>query len=702
MSVRSTLETPIEFLKGVGPSRAELLRSELKVKVYNDLLWELPFRYIDKSIITPIKDVNKFSENVQIKGVLERVTTKGEGRKARLHAILRDGSGFIELVWFKGVKWIKESLKPGQPYIVYGRVNAFGSKISIPHPEMELAIKTTLVPSLDPVYHSTEKLTRKGIEGKVRRKMVRNLLDKLNASDIPEILPDQVLTELRLPSRFDALQAIHFPKDNTQLSWAIARIKFEEFFLMQIRLLRMKIQRTEQFKGFIFKTIGKSFNNFFKNHLPFELTDAQKRVIKEIRRDLGRGVQMNRLLQGDVGSGKTMVGLLSMLIAIDNGYQALMMAPTQILAQQHYEGITEYLKDMDIHVAFLTGSIKGKQRKAILEDTISGRIQILIGTHALLEDPVKFKRLGLAITDEQHRFGVKQRARLWNKSKPNPPHILVMTATPIPRTLAMTMYGDLDVSVIDELPPGRKQIQTVHKTEHGRLWTLGLIKKEIAKGRQVYVVYPLIEESETLDLLNLEQGYDTLLREFPQPEYQISVVHGRMKAEDKDFEMARFVNKETQIMIATTVIEVGVNVPNATLMVIENAERFGLAQLHQLRGRVGRGGDQSFCVLMTSYKLSKEAKFRLDTMVSTNDGFVIAEADLKLRGPGNIEGLQQSGIVDLRLGDIARDNKILIEARSRAMDTLDKDPHLQLPINHKLALYMTKMDKKFKEWSRVS
>jgi len=600
------------------------------------------------------------------------------------------------------VKWIQESLEPGQIYIVYGRVNAFGNNISIPHPEMELATNAAIVPSLDPVYHSTEKLTKKGIEGKVRRNMVKNLLDKLHAGDVPEILPQYIIDDLRLPSRFDAIQAIHFPRDSKQLSWAIARIKFEEFFLMQVRILRMKVHRTEQFKGYVFDKIGKTFNTFFNNHLPFTLTGAQKKVVKEIRKDLGSGIQMNRLLQGDVGSGKTMVGLLSMLIAIDNGFQALMMAPTQILAQQHYEGISEYLKDMDINVAFLTGSIKGKARKAILEDTLSGKIQILIGTHALLEDPVQFQNLGLAITDEQHRFGVKQRARLWNKSTPNPPHILVMTATPIPRTLAMTMYGDLDVSIIDELPPGRKEIKTVHKTEHGRLWTLGLIKKEIAKGRQVYIVYPLIEESETLDLLNRQQGYEVLEREFPKPEYQISVVHGRMKAEEKDFEMARFVKKDTQIMIATTVIEVGVNVPNATLMIIENAERFGLAQLHQLRGRVGRGGEQSFCILMTSYKLSQEARFRLETMVGTNDGFVIAEADLKLRGPGNIEGLQQSGIIDLRLGDIAKDNKILVEARARATKLLDQDPHLQLPINRNLALYMTKMNKKFKEWSRVS
>lgn len=702
MSVRKTLDTPIEFLKGVGPTRAELLRKELKVTTYNDLLWELPFRYIDKSVITPIKDVNKYSEDVQIKGILEHISVKGEGRKSRLHAVLRDGSGFMELVWFKGVSWIKDALKPGQTYIVYGRVNAFGNSVSIPHPEMELAGKVTAPKSLDPVYHSTEKLNRKGIEGKVRRNMIQNLLLKIQSSDVPEIIPESILAELKLPSRFEALKTIHLPKDNHALSWSIARIKFEEFFLMQMRLLRMKVKRTEQFKGFVFDKVGDHFNTFFKNHLPFTLTNAQKRVIKEIRHDLRMGIQMNRLLQGDVGSGKTMVGLLCMLLALDNGFQTLLMAPTQILAQQHFEGISDYLKEMDIHVAFLTGSIKGKQRKAILEDTASGKIQILIGTHALLEDPVQFKSLGLAITDEQHRFGVKQRAKLWGKSKPHPPHILVMTATPIPRTLAMTIYGDLDVSIIDELPPGRKAIHTVHKTENSRLWTQGLMKKEIAKGRQIYIVYPLIEESEKLDLLNLQQGYDVLIRDFPKPEYQISVVHGRMKAEDKDFEMARFVNKETQIMIATTVIEVGVNVPNATVMIIENSERFGLAQLHQLRGRVGRGGDQSYCILMSSYKLSKDSKYRLETMVKTNDGFVIAEADLKLRGPGNLEGLQQSGIVDLRLGDIARDNKILLEARKRAETILKNDPHLQQADNHRLAVHMTTMDRKFKEWSRVS
>lgn len=702
MPLSKTLSTSVEYLKGVGPSRAELLRSELKVFTFNDLLWELPFRYIDKSVITPIYEINKYSDFVQIKGTLERLEIKGDGRKKRLHGVIRDSSGFMELVWFQGAKWIKESLKVGKPYIVYGKVNSFGNAVSIPHPEMELVTAESKIKGKEPVYPSTEKLNKKGVDAKVRRTMMRSLIGKLHRADVPEVLPRHIVDAFRLPSRYDALMQIHFPSDDKALAWAQARIKFEEFYLMQLRILRMKVQRTEQFKGFVFGAVGHQFNTFFKDHLPFELTGAQKRVIKEIRRDLGSGIQMNRLLQGDVGSGKTMVALMTMLIALDNGYQALMMAPTQILAQQHFDSVTEYLKDMNVEVAYLTGNIKGKQRKVILEKTAAGEVDIIIGTHALLEDPVQFKNLGLAITDEQHRFGVKQRARLWSKSKPNPPHILVMTATPIPRTLAMTMYGDLDVSIIDELPPGRKPVTTVHKTEKSRLWTFGLIKKEIAKGRQCYIVYPLIEESEKLDLLNLQQGYEALERSFPKPDYQISVVHGRMKAEDKDFEMQRFVKKETQIMIATTVIEVGVNVPNATLMVIENSERFGLAQLHQLRGRVGRGGDQSYCVLMSSYKLSKESKFRLKTMVETNDGFVIAEADLKLRGPGNIEGLQQSGIVDLRLADIAKDNKILIKARELATNTLDIDPHLERPENSALRKHMIEMDQKFKEWSRVS
>ncbi|MBT8221091.1 MAG: ATP-dependent DNA helicase RecG [Bacteroidia bacterium] len=700
--MQKTLETSIEFLKGVGPARAELLRKELDVKTFNDLLWKLPFRYINKGEISLIKDIRSFDDYVQIKGILERIYTQGEGRRIRLHAILRDGSGFIELVWFQGVKWIKNSLLKGKEYIVYGKINNFKGQISIPHPELELSSNASITPTLEPVYHGTETLTKKGLDNRSRRILMRNLLEKVISSDIPEIIPTNILKQLRLMPRYDAIKAIHFPKDSNELKIAAFRIKFEEFYLMQLRLLRMKVKRTEQFGGFVFPKVGHLFNTFYKTYLPFELTKAQKKVIKEIRKNLGSGVQMNRLLQGDVGSGKTIVSLLTMILAIDNDFQAVMMAPTQVLAQQHFRSLSTYLQDMDIQIAFLTGNVKGKQRKQVLEGIGSGAINILVGTHAILEDPVQFKNLGIAITDEQHRFGVKQRAKLWSKSTPNPPHILVMTATPIPRTLAMTLYGDLDISVIDELPPGRKEIITMHKSESSRLWVIGLMKKEIAKGRQVYIVYPLIQESEKMDLLNLQQGYDTLRRDFPISQYQISVVHGQMKAEQKDFEMSRFIKNETQIMIATTVIEVGVDIPNASLMVIENAERFGLSQLHQLRGRVGRSGQQSYCILLTSYRLSKESKFRLKTMVETNDGFKIAEADLKLRGPGNIEGLQQSGIVDFQLADIAKDNKILLEARHQAMQTLELDPHLNMPQHHHLAVLMKKMDQKFKLWSKVS
>lgn len=698
------LDTSIEFLKGVGPKRAELLQKELGIFTFRDLLQHYPHRYIDKTQFHRIRELNEQSGEVQLRGVLRRLSTVGEGRKRRLTGRFRDDSGVIDLVWFSGVHWLEKQLEVGKEYVIYGRVNSFRGQLSIPHPEMELAKQENLqkAATFAPVYPSTDKLNTKGVDARTRRRMMKALLEKINPADTPENLPDYLIQKFRFPSRFDALRAIHFPKDEQELQSARNRLKFEELFFLQFRLLQIRRRRKDAVKGFVFEKIGHYFNTFYEEKLPFELTEAQKRVIREIRRDLGSGVQMNRLLQGDVGSGKTVVGLMCMLMAIDNGFQACMMAPTEILAQQHYNSISEYVEGLGINVAFLTGSVKGKKRKELLKLLASGDIHILIGTHALLEAPVQYKNLGLAITDEQHRFGVAQRARLWKKSSPCPPHILVMTATPIPRTLAMTLYGDLDVSVIDELPPGRKEIQTLHKTENHRMRVIGFMREEIAKGRQVYVVYPLIEESETLDLQNLDEGYEALKREFPPPGYQISVVHGRMKPADKDFEMQRFVEGKTQIMVATTVIEVGVNVPNASVMVIENTERFGLSQLHQLRGRVGRGAEQSYCILMSSFKLSNESKERIQAMVRTNNGFEIAEADLRMRGPGNIEGTQQSGILNFRIADLARDGRILQTAREVAARILDDDPRLERPEHHPIKWYDEKFGKKLKGWSRIS
>jgi ATP-dependent DNA helicase RecG len=698
------LDSPIEFLKGVGPVRGDLLKKELQIFSQGDLLFQFPFRYVDRTKFHQISALNEQSGYVQLKGVLRSLDTFGEGRKKRLMGRFRDETGVVELVWFTGINYLLQHLQPGQHYVLYGRVNNFREQINIPHPELELLQPDTGKPStsFDPVYASTEKLNNKGLDVKVRRRLVKTLLEKIAAPDIPENLPQKLIASFRFPSRFEAIQQIHFPQDQRSLDEARNRLKFEELFFLQLRLLQAKNKRHQAIRGFVFEHVGDSFHTFYNKFLPFELTNAQKRVIKEIRHDLGAGKHMNRLLQGDVGSGKTMVALLCMLMAIDNGYQTCMMAPTEILAQQHFSAIAGYLKDMDISIELLTGSVKGKKRASILENLRNGSLKMLVGTHALLEDPVVFQRLGLAITDEQHRFGVVQRARLWAKSAPCPPHVLVMTATPIPRTLAMTLYGDLDVSVIDELPPGRKPIQTLHRTEAHRLRVFGFMKEEIALGRQVYVVYPLIEESETLDLQNLDEGYEALSREFPPPQYQISVVHGRMKAAEKEFEMKRFLKRETQIMVATTVIEVGVNVPNASIMVIENTERFGLSQLHQLRGRVGRGAEQSYCILMSSYKLSQEARERIQTMVRTNDGFEIAEADLKLRGPGDIEGTRQSGILNLRIADLAKDGRILQTAREVATQFLEHDPELKHPDYAPLRQQMEIEKRSTKAWSKIS
>jgi len=704
MEQKALLDSSIEYLKGIGPTKGALLKKELGVFTFRDLLMSFPFRYVDKTQFHKIKDLNEDSEAVQLRGVLRRLETFGDGRKKRLVGRFRDDTGVIELVWFKGANWLQKSLQIGSEYVAFGKVNNFKGKISLPHPEMEIVTEAGIkkAASFAPVYPSTEKLNLKGLDAKGRRKVMQVLFEKIQSTDIPENLPKYLIERFNFPSRFEAITHIHFPQTAKQLERAQKRLKFEELFFLQLRLLQIRGHRKTTIKGIPFPAIGDKFLTFFHEKLPFELTNAQKRVIKEIRHDMGAGGQLNRLLQGDVGSGKTIVGLMCMLIALDNGYQSCLMAPTEILAQQHYTGISEYVEGMGIKVGFLSGSIKGKKREALLVALKNGDIDILIGTHALIEDWVVFKKLGLAITDEQHRFGVKHRAKLWGKSKPSPPHILVMTATPIPRTLAMTLYGDLDVSVIDELPPGRKEIRTIHRNEGHRLRVIGFMKEEIAKGRQVYIVFPLIQESEKLDLQNLETGYELLLRDFPMPEFQISVVHGKMKAKEKDFEMQRFIEGTTQIMVATTVIEVGVNVPNASVMIIENTERFGLSQLHQLRGRVGRGAEQSFCILMSGYKLSAEARSRIQTMTGTNDGFKIAEADLQLRGAGNMEGTQQSGVINFKLADLSKDQRILQIAREVAARILDQDPKLEKAINQRLNSYMKTQGKKYKAWSRIS
>jgi ATP-dependent DNA helicase RecG len=701
----SILDTGIEYLKGVGPSRGETLKKELQIFTFRDLLLLFPYRYVDKTQFTRIGDISPESTDIQIKGILRRVETLGEGNKKRLVATIRDESGVMDLVWFRGTNWIEKTLQIGGEYVAYGRANEFNGSFNIPHPEMEQLLpdmEKTASLTFAPVYASTELLNLKGMDAKFRRRLMQDLLDKLTDDDLAEMLPPDLVEKLRLPSHSEGIRQIHFPKNEVELSTARNRLKFEELFFLQLKILQSKKKRKSATRGFIFGTIGDFFNNFYHEHLPFQLTNAQKRVLKEIRRDFSIGVQMNRLLQGDVGSGKTIVAFMSMLIAIDNGFQASLMAPTEILAQQHYVGISEFAEKIGLNVVYLSGQIKGKKRKEVLEKLKTGEAHIVIGTHALIEDTVEFKNIGLSITDEQHRFGVEQRAKLWRKNPDGAPHILVMTATPIPRTLAMTIYGDLDVSVIDELPPGRKEIKTVHRTEAHRLRVFGFMKDEIAKGRQIYVVYPLIEESEKLDLKNLMEGFESLSREFPIPDYQISIVHGKMKAVDKDFEMQRFIKKETQIMIATTVIEVGVNVPNSTVMVIENTERFGLSQLHQLRGRVGRGGEQSYCILMSSYKLSTDARERIKTMCETTDGFKISEADLRLRGPGNIEGTQQSGVLNLRIADLATDGHILQAAREIASDILDIDPGLQQPHHAGLFKKMAEMGGQSKVWSRIS
>ncbi len=697
------LETPIEYLKGVGPTRADTLKKELEVFSFGDLLMHMPFRYVDRTKIYKVREVNPLSQYVQLKGILKDIDVAGEKHKKRMIANLVDESGSIELVWFAGVKWMKETLVEGKEYIVFGKPTVFGKKLNIVHPDITSTEDEKKSPAgiLQPFYPSTEKLKAKSLDSRGISRLTRTLFQQVTPSDLPEIIPNYILDKFRLPSRFNSFQQVHFPTNEYELERARQRLKFEELFFIQLKLLQVKIGRKESSVGFIFNKVGEFFNRFYKEKLPFVLTDAQKKVIKEIRADLVSGKQMNRLMQGDVGSGKTVVALSIILLALDNGMQSCFMVPTEILAQQHFQSIKELVTGLGLNISLLTSSTKSAERKKILSGILSGEIHLLIGTHSLIEDTVQFNNLGLVVIDEQHRFGVEQRGKMWTKNT-NPPHILVMTATPIPRTLAMTMYGDLDVSVIDELPPGRKPIKTVHYDDSARMRVFGFMREQIMKDRQIYVVYPLIDESEKLDYKYLMDGFESLSREFPLPQFAISIVHGKMKNEDRDFEMRRFLNRETQIMIATTVIEVGVNIPNASVMVIESAERFGLSQLHQLRGRVGRGTEQSYCILMTDRKLNPTARKRMQTLVETNDGFKIAEVDMELRGPGDMEGTQQSGVMNLRIADLIHDQKILLAARKEAEIILEKDDHLKLPEHQSLAIFLTHQQQRKGGWSKIS
>ncbi len=697
----SVLQTPIDYLKGVGPNRADLLKKELGVFTYQDLVNLFPNRYLDKTKYYKINELQRNSSEVQIVGKIVHLKTVEQKRGSRLVAKFQDETGSIELVWFKGHKWIKDIIKLNEPYVVFGKCNWYNG-FSMPHPDLELLSvhKASIRSAMQAIYPSTEKLDNKGVSNKNKIKLIQTVFQETRGK-FQETLSNEIIDHLKLISKADALLNVHFPKNSEYLAKAQFRLKFEELFYIQLQLILKNINKKHKIKGFPFDQVGKLFNEFYKNHLPFELTGAQKRVIKEIRNDLGSNAQMNRLLQGDVGSGKTIVALMTVLLAIDNDFQATLMAPTEILATQHYNGIIELVKDLNINVKLLTGSTKKAQRRIIHQELEDGTLHLLIGTHAVLEDKVIFKNLGLAIIDDQHRFGVAQRAKLWKKNT-FPPHILVMTATPIPRTLAMSLYGDLDISVIDELPPGRKAIKTVHRYDSNRLKVFAFMRDEIKKGRQVYIVYPLIQESEQLDYKDLMDGFESISRDFPKPEFQISIVHGKMKPADKELEMQRFIKGETQIMVATTVIEVGVNVPNASVMIIESSERFGLSQLHQLRGRVGRGAEQSFCILMTGFKLSTEAKTRLDTMVRTNDGFELAEVDLKLRGPGDLMGTQQSGILNLKIADIIKDNEILQLARNYAMSILKDDPLLSKEKNKVLQQTCSLIGKYKNIWNYIS
>ncbi len=697
------LKNEIKFLSGVGPKKAGLLQKELKIYTMEELLYYFPYRYTDRTKFYSVNQIREDLPHVQLRGKISSLVTAGEGRKQRLHAEFYDSSGSIELVWFKGIKWVKQNIKPNTEYVVFGKANMFHSKYTITHPEFEEFTKyeAKIKSSLQAEYHTSEGMKKGYLNSKVILNSQRNIFKAMPAK-VPESLPKYLLDKFKLINLHNALRNIHFPKDAEELYQSQRRLKFEELFYNQLSLIKQKKLRVNNTPGYVFSKVGNNFNDFYKKNLQFELTNAQKRVLKEIRRDFGSGRQCNRLLQGDVGSGKTIVALMTMLIAIDNGFQACMMAPTEILAQQHFTTISELLEGLDIKIDILTGSSKVKKRRELHEQLENGEINILVGTHALIEDKVKFKNLGLAIIDEQHRFGVAQRAKMWKKNV-KAPHVIVMTATPIPRTLSMTVYGDLDLSIIDELPPGRKAIKTNHYYDSQRLRVFGFIRKQIEIGRQVYIVYPLIKESETMDYKDLEDGYESISRAFPSPQYAVSVMHGQMKNEEKEKAMQLFVKGQTQIMVATTVIEVGVNVPNASVMIIESAERFGLSQLHQLRGRVGRGADQSYCILMTGYKLSAEAKKRIGTMVSTNDGFRIAEVDMQIRGPGDIAGTQQSGVpFEFKLANLVKDIKILQVARQTAIEVIEDDPNFEKDENNILLYHLKKMNKLKNRWGMIS
>lgn len=691
----------IKYLPGVGPQRASLLAKELNIVSFKDLLYYFPYKYVDRSRIYTIREIDGNMPYIQLRGKFLSFETFGEGRQRRLVGHFSDGTGVMDAVWFQGLKFVMGKIKAGVEYIIFGKPTVFGGRINVAHPDVDEADELTVGNmGLQPYYNTTEKMKRMLINSHAVEKLMHNLFHAIQREPFEETLSPWMVESFHLMPLAEALYNIHFPQNPELLRKAQYRLKFEELFYVQLNILRYTKERRNKFRGLPFEHVGEIFNTFYSQNLPFQLTGAQKRVIKEMRRDMGSGRQMNRLLQGDVGSGKTLVALMTMLIALDNGYQACMMAPTEILANQHYETICRFLAGMNVRVELLTGNVKGKRRETILKDLLTGDVKILIGTHAVIEDTVNFSSLGLVVIDEQHRFGVAQRAKLWSKNI-YPPHVLVMTATPIPRTLAMTLYGDLDVSVIDELPPGRKPIQTVHQFDNRRASLYAFIRKQIEAGRQVYIVYPLIQESEKMDIKNLEDGYTNICEEFP--EYRVSKVHGKMKPAEKDAEMQRFLAKQTQIMVATTVIEVGVNVPNASVMVIENAERFGLSQLHQLRGRVGRGADQSYCILVTGYKLSEETRKRISIMVETNDGFEIAEADLKLRGPGDLEGTQQSGVAfDLKIADIARDGQLLQYVRDIAERLLDEDPQCENPKNQVVWQQLKELRKKNVNWAVIS
>ncbi len=696
------LKNPVYYLRGISNVRASLLSAELGLTRLNDLLHFFPYRYIDRTKFYKINELINNNSDIQIIGRIVELKTIQQKKGTRLVGKFQDDTGAIELVWFKGHKWLKDSIKINTQFVIYGKLNYFKGVFSIVHPEMDLLedYKKKIQTKLQPVYSSTDKLVNSGVSNKIFRGYLQDLLQQI-FEKIQESLSSELIVSQELIGKKEALLNIHFPTSPEMLEKAQYRLKFEELFFIQLQLVRKKLIRKNKIKGYVFAKVGDVFNEFYSQYLPFDLTNAQKVVLKEIRTDVASNAHMNRLLQGDVGSGKTIVALLAMLLGIDNGFQAAIIAPTEILATQHFNAIQELLQKMNISVDLLTGSSRVKKRREIHEGLENGTLKILIGTHALLEDKVTFKNLGIAIIDEQHRFGVAQRSKMWQKNE-LPPHILVMTATPIPRTLAMSVYGDLDISVIDELPPGRKEVKTVHRYDSNRLAVFKFMKQEIEKGRQVYVVYPLIEESRAMDYKDLMDGHESISREFPMPKYQISIVHGKMKAADKEYEMQRFVKGETQIMVATTVIEVGVNVPNASIMVIESAERFGLSQLHQLRGRVGRGADQSYCVLLSSFKLSSEAKTRLKTMVETSDGFKIAEVDLKLRGPGNMMGTQQSGVLNLKIADVVKDTSILFKARNAAIEILQDDPNLLKPSNTFINKTYAEISKTTGAWSNIS